>query len=147
MKSTHATRNKNRDFDSEDSMKRAAKLDPIKKSGKERHVPVPRSVGRSPASGRWPSALPDFPATGRSPAPATRPAAPGISGFMFIKLITKLTEKKKAEMTKSNGQRRQTPEHFRIKLSGGPQEQTAGSFSDSYFRMPSSRGRFTNYFL
>ncbi len=38
MKSTHATRNKNRDFDSEDSMKRAAKLDPIKKSGKERHA-------------------------------------------------------------------------------------------------------------
>ncbi len=38
MKSTHAPRNKNRDFDSEDSMKRAAKLDPIKKSGKERHA-------------------------------------------------------------------------------------------------------------
>ena len=56
-------------------------------------------------------------------------------------------EKKKAEMTESSGQRRQTPEHFRTKLSGGPQEQTAGSFSDSYFRMPSSRGRFTNYFL
>lgn len=38
MKSTNTPRNKNRDFDSEDSMKRAAKLDPIKKSGKERHA-------------------------------------------------------------------------------------------------------------
>ena len=44
--------------------------------------------------------------------------------FMFIKLITKLTEKKKAEMTESSGQRRQTPEHFRTKLSGGPHRST-----------------------
>lgn len=37
MKSTHVFRNKTNAFDSEDSLKKAAKLDPIKKSGKEKH--------------------------------------------------------------------------------------------------------------
>ena len=38
MKSTHVFRNSDRKADSEDSLKRAAKLDPIRKSGKDRHA-------------------------------------------------------------------------------------------------------------
>ena len=36
MKSTHVVRNKAHDSEPEDSLKRAAKLEPIKKSGKEK---------------------------------------------------------------------------------------------------------------
>lgn len=38
MKATKDFRGRGGDFGSEDSVKRAAKLDPIKKSGKERHA-------------------------------------------------------------------------------------------------------------
>lgn len=38
MKSTHVFRNKANDIGAEDSLKRAAKLDPIKKSGKEKRT-------------------------------------------------------------------------------------------------------------
>lgn len=38
MKATNDFRNRSRVSDSEDSLRRAAKLDPIKKSGKERHA-------------------------------------------------------------------------------------------------------------
>lgn len=38
MKTVKNFRDRSDDFGSEDSMKRAAKLDPIKKSGKERHA-------------------------------------------------------------------------------------------------------------
>lgn len=38
MKTTKDFRGRGNDFGAEDSLKRAAKLDPIKKSGKERHV-------------------------------------------------------------------------------------------------------------
>ena len=38
MKATKDFRGRGGDFGAEDSLKRAAKLDPIKKSGKERHV-------------------------------------------------------------------------------------------------------------
>ncbi len=38
MKATKDFRSRGNDFGSEDSMKRASKLDPIRKSGKERHV-------------------------------------------------------------------------------------------------------------
>lgn len=38
MKSTHVFRNKAHDSEPEDSLKRAAKLEPIKKSGKEKRA-------------------------------------------------------------------------------------------------------------
>lgn len=38
MKSTHVFRNKTHDSEPEDSLKRAAKLEPIKKSGKEKRA-------------------------------------------------------------------------------------------------------------
>lgn len=37
MKSNHVFRSRTNDFGSEDSLKRAAKLDPMRRSGKERH--------------------------------------------------------------------------------------------------------------
>ena len=42
MKSIKDFRSKQQSFDSEDSMRRASKLEPIKKSGKEKHSPYSR---------------------------------------------------------------------------------------------------------